>query len=29
MSAQANERVGRKLSDDESKALAAKMLKWD
>ena len=28
-SAQANERVGRKLSDDESKALAAKMLKWD
>ena len=29
MSAQANERVGRKLSDEESKALAAKMLKWD
>jgi len=29
MSAQANERVDRKLSDDESKALAAKMLKWD
>tara|TARA_Y100000033_G_scaffold49789_1_gene58795 strand:- start:281 stop:1153 length:873 start_codon:yes stop_codon:yes gene_type:complete len=29
MSAQANERVGRKLSDEESKALAAKMLKWE
>lgn len=29
MSAQANERVAKKLSDDESKALAAKMLKWD
>ena len=24
-----NERVGRKLSDDDSKALAAIMLKWD
>lgn len=29
MSAQANERVAKKLSDEESKALAAKMLKWD
>tara|TARA_R100000664_G_scaffold18085_1_gene27085 strand:- start:887 stop:1759 length:873 start_codon:yes stop_codon:yes gene_type:complete len=29
MSAQANERVAKKLSDEESKALAAKMLKWE
>jgi len=29
MSAQANERVAKKLSDEESKALAAKMLQWD
>ena len=29
MSAQANERVAKKLSDEESKVLAAKMLKWE